>query len=227
MAKVNGIDITEARSGGGGGIADQIMGVFRERSRAQRQLEMMAFGSALDVASKAAETEVTANIGREALVKDFQTFYEKDPSDPTKFKNPELAKHISEAGLESTPYGYKFSPSSLTKVEKMRRGVGEFEQYKAPVTGVTPTTGAEKPRKGGSKSVKGPVAAPVVNEAPQTIAPANVGVRAPRVTKGGYKQPALPGMARAGAKPAKSKKAPKVAPTGGTPTLGMGEMPSA
>lgn len=245
MPKVNGVDITQPESGGGGGFTNALMGIFRERTRAQQQLNMMAYGSALDVAAKAAETEITADIGRKALVKDFKTIYKKRSKDVLypeghpragqvkhkagDFVNPELAQHVSEAGLEATPYGYRFSPSSLTKVEKMRRGVGEFEQYKATAPSqANVTTGAKKPR--GSKKVtaaqpvetNAPVT-PMVNESPQTIVPANTGNRAPEPSKGGFTQLELP------FKKPRAPRTPKAKPAGGTTPssgLGMGEMPS-
>ena len=72
MPRINGVDITQPESSGGGGFTNALMGIFRDRTRAQRQLEMMAYGSALDVAAKAAETEVTADAAREAFVPDRQ-----------------------------------------------------------------------------------------------------------------------------------------------------------
>lgn len=248
MARINGVDITEPRGSGGGGFTNALMGIFRDRSRAQQQLNLMAFGSALDVASKAAETEVVADVSRKALVKDFRTFNAKHTKDVLypkghpragevkykagDYKHPELQKHVSEAGLEATPYGYRFSPSSLTKLEMARKGVGPFSEYGlAPTAGVKPTTGPAKPRgRRGSAPAQPeqPAATPMVNDTTTPVAPANVGQRAPKPTKGGFTQPALPGMSRAGAtKAAKPKKAPKVAPTGGTSNIGMGEMPSA
>ena len=250
MARINGVDITEPRSaGGGGGIANSIMGIFRDRSRAQQQLNIMAFGSALDVASKAAETEITADISRKALVKDFKTFNAKHTKDVLypkghpragevkykagDYKNPELQKHVAEAGLEATPYGYRFSPSSLTKLEMARKGVGPFENMGlGPTAGVKPTTGPEKPRRSKGAPTTPATSTPVVNDTAANVAPANVGDRTPAASKGGFtpkvKQPALPGMARAGSPrvPA-TKKAAKPKPAGGSSTLGMGEMPSA
>lgn len=249
MARINGVDITEPRGSGGGGFTNALMGIFRDRSRAQQQLNLMAFGSALDVASKAAETEITGDIARKGLVKDFATIYAKHKKDVLypkghpragevkykagDYKHPELAKHASEAGLEKTPSGNtEFSPSSLSKLELAKKGVGPFSEYGlAPTAGVKPTTGPAKPRgrKGSAPAQpEQPVATPMVNDTTTPVAPANVGQRAPKPTKGGFTQPVLPGMSRAGAtKAAKPKKAPKVAPTGGTSNLGMGEMPSA
>lgn len=236
MPRVNGVDITQPESNRGGGFTGALMGIFRDRTRAQQQLQMMAYGSALDVASKAAEVEVTSDVSRKALAKDFKMIYSKHKKDvyypdghekagqlkhkAGDYKNPELASHVSEAGLESTPYGYKFSPSSLTKAEMMRRGVGPFEQYSAPTGGATTTSGPTKGKKKSAPVETPAPTMPVVNEAPQTVAQPNVGIRQPAPSKGGFKQPTLPGMGKVSRTPKK----PTPPATGG---LGMGDMPNA
>lgn len=211
----------EPSSSGGGSLSNQLMGIFRERSRQQQQLQMMAFGSALKVASDVTSTKLKGDEARKGLVKDFRTIYKKYPQGHPRageYVNPELATHVSEAGMEVTPSGYRFSPSSLTKLEQMKKGVGAFEQYKASASGVTPTTGPEKP---GQKGKQGPVTTPVVNEQPQTVTPPNVGNRGPRATKGGFTQPAM--FTKTGATTKAARPAAKKART---KNLGLGQTPN-
>lgn len=219
----------ESSGSGGGNLTNQLMGIFRERSRAQKQLELAAYGSAMNVASEVASEQLKGDVRREGLIKDFQAIYEKHPeghAQAGQYVNPKLVQHVEEAGMELTPSGAKFSPSSLTKLELMRKGLGPFEQYKAPTAGATTSTGPEKPQ--GRKGKGTPKVTPTVNDQPQVLTPPNVGNRAPRPSKGGYTQPAMftkAGNVTKAAAPVKKARAPR-APRAGSSNLGLGQTPN-
>lgn len=193
MPNINGVDIVEPQSGGGNKLMSAIGGFVNRRIRARQRQNEMVFQTMLRVAGDAASTEAKTDVAREALVKDFGTIYARYPKGHERageYVNPELATHTNEAGLEAVPSGYKWSPSSLTKLDQAKKGVGPFAQYNTPAAGVVPTSGPKKPKKNKSASNKGkatPAPAPAntatINDTEQVINPPNVGNRAPRKTQ--------------------------------------------
>jgi hypothetical protein len=208
MAEIRGMQMPEPSSGGGGGLTNQLMGIFRERSRAQRQLELMAYQSAMNVAGSVAKTK----LGSEAISEAMQGHYER-VFDPEGWKSEDARKlaqqHLEQSGIRS------FGP-------------GRFE---AQARGEVISGGVRRSR--GSKRQDVPEGSvkkrtvPTVNDQPQTVAAPNVGDRTPAPSKGGFVQPAMFTESGATTKAAmpkkpKAKKAGTVTPpaTGTAPVAG-------
>ncbi|MFZ9893061.1 MAG: hypothetical protein ACO3FO_04720 [Candidatus Nanopelagicaceae bacterium] len=225
MAEMRGMQMPEPSSGSGGrGITDAIMGIFRERKKSQRALEMMAYQSAMNVAGHVAKTK----LGAEAL-SDVDVEHTKKIFNPATWGEEEWAqeagkvrqKQYAEAGIRDISGG---------KISYQSRGT----------VGYTPTAGKSKKKQDVNKVVKKtvPGETPTVNDQPQTVAPANTGNRKPKASKGGFKGAGVPMPTFTGAStpsapgtstpvaPAKPAVRRPRAPRAGRSNIGTGQTPT-
>lgn len=198
----------EPTGSAGGSLTNSLMGIFRERTRAQKQLELMAYQSAMGVAANVAKTKLGGQALTEAMKEHYETAY-----DSGTWRNPQAQKtfqaHLEGAGVKR--FGVSgFEAQAIGNYPRAER-TKEEEQ--------APGTPKVKRRKVGGEPTTPP--APVVNEAAQTVVPPNVGQRAPKASKGGFVQPALftpKGNVTKAAKPAVRKPRVKKPGTGQTPS---------
>lgn len=220
MARISGMEMPEPTSGTGGGFTNALMGIFRERTRAQKQLELMAYQSAMGVAAHTAKVKLGGMAASEAMKEHYELAH-----DPTQFRSEEARLDFL-GNLRSG--GIAEVGASGLKAQRVGRVIQEggkpSKKTAAPVMGGNKPaqgkpTDPNKPR-GGARTQAIPT--PAVNEQPQVVSAPNVGNRAPKASKGGYKQEALFTPAGNVTKAAKPKTAkPRVKKPG------MGETPSA
>lgn len=255
MPKINGVDITEPRGSSGGGFTDAIMGIFRDRTRAQQQLNMMAYGSALDVAAHVTKTE----LGGEAISKATQAHYDRmfgaDPNSPWKSKKAQKAaqRQLSDFGLKSMSPD-KVELQSVGQVINIGKG-GESKAKQGPNfakqkgdgegeggSNIVPKPGPQPSAPSNAQYFRGsgtPSYTPMVNETSTPINPANTGKRTPSPSKGGFAPRGRAGTYRDTAAAVKGGHiteldavqisptyAKKYASKVASPNLGMGDMPN-
>lgn len=225
MAEIRGMQMPEPSSGGGGSLTNQIMGIYRERTKAQRALEMMAYQSAMNVAGHVAKTKLGAEALGEADIEHTKRIF-----NPATWGDEAWAKKAAEVRQKQYEEA-GIRDISGTKLAYQSRGTVGYTPKETTPEKDRMSTDAAKMFMRNIPTTEAPET-PTVNDQPQTITTPNVGNRRPNASKGGYKKPPMPTFTTptTGVQTTGSTAAPKVnRPKTSRPRVkkpGMGQMPN-